>query len=396
QLPPGEYEVTSSWRFYRPDDNGRTKVDTPKSRIRVKIKAGETLQAPDLVLIPAQKPDILPAKGILADFDPQKPQFLDALIKTYQDFYEIPGVSLALIKDGKVIYHQTYGYKNYLTKEPVNGNTLFEAASISKPVFAFAVLRLAERGIIDLDKPLHTYLTFPDIAYDERYKLMTARHVLSHQTGFPNWASNNPDGKIDLKFTPGQGYGYSGEGFEYLKRVVAHITQKDMDDILQEEVLDPLGLKPTYYSKTDDYLQKVVANGHYDNLPTRASLPAEPRVASSMHTEAKIFCNFILGVQNRKVLKPETYAEMFKKHTEIPEDDRDHDWEEYFGLGLLFEKAPHGKVFQHGGNNGDFKCQFKMYEDLNMGFAIFTNSEYGDELTDHMDELLITGKKTKK
>ena len=75
-------------------------------------------------------------------------------------------------------------------------NTLFEAASVTKPVFSFAVQRLAERGVIDLDKPLYLYLPYPDIEYDERYKLMTARHVLTHRTGFPNWRWMNEDGKL--------------------------------------------------------------------------------------------------------------------------------------------------------------------------------------------------------
>ena len=71
-----------------------------------------------------------------------------------------------------------------MTGEKVNDNTLFEAASCTKPVFSFAVQRLAEREIIDLDKPLYLYLPYPDIAYDERYKLMTAKHVLTHRQAF--------------------------------------------------------------------------------------------------------------------------------------------------------------------------------------------------------------------
>ena len=120
-----------------------------------------------------------------------------------------------------------------MTGDKVDSNTLFEAASITKPVFAFAVQRLAERGVIDLDKPLWLYLPYPDIAYDERYKLITAKHVLTHRTGFPNWRSMNESGKLDIKFTPGTDYGYSGEGFEYLKMVVEKITGKKVEQVLQ-------------------------------------------------------------------------------------------------------------------------------------------------------------------
>ena len=259
---------------------------------------------------------------------------IDDFIKQYQEYYEIPGVSLAIIKDGQVVYHNTYGVKNTYTKEPVDGNTLFEAASITKTVFAFAVNSLAEKGIIDLDKPLYQYLPFDEIAYDDRYKLMTARHVLSHQTGLPNWAYMNPDGRPDLKFTPGTGYGYSGEGFEYLKRVVVKITGKDIGTVLEEEVINPLGLKNMYFEKSD-YLAKVVANGHYENFPSRADLPDSPGMAWSMHTEALSFSTFVLALLDRKGLNPATYDEMFRIQSVVPldEDEKKQGLEIYYGLG---------------------------------------------------------------
>ena len=128
---------------------------------------------------------------------------------------------------------------------------------------------------------MYTYLPFEEIEHDERYKLITARHVLSHQTGFPNWASMNPDGKIDIKFIPGTAYGYSGEGYEYLKRVVTKVTGKDIETILKEEVLDPLSLKNTYFS-VNDYLK----NHGVPNINNR--LLAECLELFNTSTSAKI------------------------------------------------------------------------------------------------------------
>ncbi|MEM9823130.1 MAG: serine hydrolase domain-containing protein [Bacteroidota bacterium] len=245
-----------------------------------------------------------------------------------------------------------------------------------------------------MDKPLYQYLPFEEIAHDERYQLITARHVLSHQTGFPNWGYMNPDGKVDIKFTPGTSYGYSGEGFEYLKRVVAHITGKDINVVLQEEVLEPLNLKNTYFSH-NDYLQEVVSHGHNDNWPTIADLPKEPGMAWSMHTEAKSFSRFILALFNREGMKAETYDEMFRTQTVIPKEEEDEE-DQAFGLGIHLTKTPQGLVFGHGGNNGDFKCNFSMYKDLNMGFAVFTNSNTGDQLHSALDKYLIRGAKKAK
>jgi len=391
-LPPGNYEITPVLRILSLGDS-LYKIDITKSHASANIIANDTVIAPVLELSTVAAPCLIQEEGILHSFDKEKAILLDNFINTYRDYYEIPGISLALIKNGKVIYHKTYGVKNTYTKEPVDEKTLFEAASITKPVFAFAVLRLAEKGIIDLDKPLYQYLPFEEIAYDDRYKLITARHVLCHQTGFPNWAYMNKDNKIDIKFMPGTSFGYSGEGYEYLKRVVEHITNKNIDAVLQEEVINPLGLKNTYFSK-NDYLAKVVSNGHLDNLPTRADLPEKAGMAGGMHTEAVSFTNFVLALRNRKGLKPETYDEMFKIQTIVPPDeDSKEGYENYFGLGIALQKTPFGSVFGHGGNNGDFQCQFMMFKDLDMGYVIFTNSNTGGMLAyDPIMEFLVTGK----
>lgn len=402
QLPLGEYTIApASALFYQDDRSYRDEdlfaINTNSSSININVTNNTSTVAPDLELNIIPDPKMIQKKGVLHDFTSQNSQAIDTFITTYQKHYQIPGVSLALIKDGKIAYHKTYGVTNTLTNTKVNNSTLFEAASITKPVFGFAVMRLVEKGVIDLDKPLYEYLPFEDIAHDDRYKLITARHVLCHQTGFPNWARMNKDQKIDIKFTPGTKYGYSGEGFEYLKRVVIHITGKDINDILKEEVLTPLQLENTFFSK-NEYLEKVVANGHINNMPSQRILPQEPGMAWSMHTEAKTFTNFLLGLSNRKGLQQQTYEDMFTPHTEIPKGENDpvpEEYKNYFGLSISLQKSPFGLAFGHGGNNGDFKCLALMYQDLNMGFVVFTNSNTGDRLHDDLVEYLITGKREK-
>ena len=389
-LPVGSYKIDWAWSFFF--WKGQSLKMTPLNQI-VTVKANQTTQVPLVEATVLPKIDLIPNKGILPNFTAQKAKKLDQFIEAYRKYYLVPGVSLALIEKGKVIYHKTYGLKNNVSGAKVNNETLFEAASITKTVFGFLVCRLVEKGIIDLDKPLYQYLPFEAIAHDDRYKLITARHVLSHRTGFPNWASGNPDGKIDIKFTPGTKYGYSGEGFEYLKRVVAKVTGKDISTLLREEVLTPLNLQNTYFMK-NERLAKVVANGHYGVYPSKISLPNAPGMAWSMHTEAKSFATFALALRNRKGLKPETYAKMFKINTNVvndPEYTRPN-VKEFFGLSIWMEKGPMGEAFGHGGNNGDFKCQFKMYKDLDVGFVVFTNSNNGGKLHEALDKYLVTGK----
>ena len=126
------------------------------------------------------KPSFQTEKGILHSFEQGGEARLDKFIEAYRAYYGVPGLSLGLIRDGKLFFSKTYGYKNAFTKELVDSGTYFEAASITKPVFAYVVLRLAERNVIDLDKPLAEYLPFEDLEEFPEYKLMTGRHVLIH------------------------------------------------------------------------------------------------------------------------------------------------------------------------------------------------------------------------
>jgi CubicO group peptidase (beta-lactamase class C family) len=364
-----------------------------KKPVIITAPAGQKIMLPRISIAGSPAPDLIPAKGILHDFTSTNAKEVDQFIETYQKYYGIPGVSLALIKDGRMVYHKTYGVSNTMTGQKVEANTLFEAASITKPVFAFAVQRLAERGIINLDKPLWLYLPYDDIAYDERYKLMTARHVLTHRTGFPNWRWMNDDGKLNLRFTPGTSYNYSGEGFEYLKMVVEKITGKKTEQVLQEEVIEPMGLYHTFFSKNDS-LQRMVAYGHNDGLPSNNDLPESPGMAYSMHTEAGIFTRFMLYLLEQKGLKAPMYDTMFQKHSEFNYDPGEEKPKvpSYMGMSLEIRETPFGKSFGHGGNNGDFKCKFEVYKDKRMGYAIFTNSNTSDYLLEAFRKFLVEGK----
>lgn len=391
EVPAGKYELRLPYAYFQ---NGKDVYALGQEKATmVVVRAGQKTNVPRLTISGSPAPDLIPEKGILHQFGPESFSKVDHFIETYQKYYQIPGVSLALIKDGGLVYYKTYGVRNTFTGEKVDENTLFEAASITKPVFAFAVQKLAERGIIDLDKPLYLYLPYPDIESDERYKLMTARHVLTHRTGFPNWRWMNKDGKLNLKFTPGTDYNYSGEGFEYLKMVIEKITGKKVNQVLQEEVVTPIGLYHTFFSRNDSLI-RMVANGHFDMLPTHDELPESPGMAYSMHTEARIFTKFMLYLLEQKGLNAQTYQTMFQKHSDYnykPGDEKPKN-PTYMGMSLEIRETPFGKSFGHGGNNGDFKCRFEVYQDLKMGYVIFTNSNTSDALLDALHNFLVEGK----
>lgn len=391
EVPAGKYEILFPDAYFQ---SGKQVYATGQNKpVTLVAKAGNKAVAPRLILSSVPAPDLIPDKGILHSFTPASASQVDQFIETYRQYYGIPGVSLALIKDGQLVYYHTYGVRNTMTGGNVDSTTLFEAASITKPVFAFAVQRLAERGIIDLDKPLYRYLPYADIEYDERYKLITARHVLTHRTGFPNWRWMNEDGKLNIRFTPGTQYNYSGEGFEYLKLVVEKITGKKVEQVLEEEVIEPMGLYHTFFSRNDS-LKRMAANGHYDGLPTYDELPEKPGMAYSMHTEATIFTRFMLYLLEQKGLSQQTYQAMFQKHSDynFAAAEEKPKVPTYMGMSLEVRETPFGKSFGHGGNNGDFKCKFEVYQDLKMGYVIFTNSNTSDPLLEALRAFLVEGK----
>ena len=172
----------------------------------------------------AELEDGTPWKALIAELEKQIPKLMEDA--------RVPGLSIAIVKDAKLFWSRGFGVKDNASKEPVDIDTVFEAASTSKPVFAYAVMKLCERGIMNLDTPLTKYTPERFLQGDARLDLITARHVLSHTSGFPNFRSKKEPLKIH--FTPGEKWSYSGEGYSYLQSVVTHLTggqvnRKDCD-----------------------------------------------------------------------------------------------------------------------------------------------------------------------
>jgi CubicO group peptidase (beta-lactamase class C family) len=135
---------------------------------------------------------------------------------------KVPGVSLSMLRDRQPTWSGSLGMTRKDSGEPVGTDTLFQAASLSKPVFAYLVIELVNQGLLELDRPLTHYWPNEFAGADPLVDRVTARHVLSHTTGWPNW---RPAGEpLPRKFVPGERFGYSGEGYVYLQRVVEHVT----------------------------------------------------------------------------------------------------------------------------------------------------------------------------
>ena len=320
---------------------------------------------------------------------------MDQFLNQQLDSLKLPALSIAFIENGKIVYHRALGIATMNAAQMVNDQSLFEAASLSKTVFAYLVMRMVEKGKLNLDKPLYQYLAFPEIAYDERYRKITARMVLDHTTGFPNWRwYDEPDsalkvkrGDMYMKNSPGT-FGYSGEGYHYLGKVIAHInglTLQSLDSLFQQEVALPLGLNHTYFS-WDDYIGLHKVTGYKNGKVFEKAWPAAPPdedstvfgAASTLHTEATNYARFLIALMKNKGLKKSSIDEMLKVQSKIPKAQA-ADWGEItgWGLGLAIEETDHGIRYSHGGDNGGFQAGFMFYKDKNNGYVYFTNCDRG-------------------
>ena len=156
----------------------------------------------------------------------------------------VPGMAIATVRGAEVSV-EGFGVRRAGTEDKVTGDTVFEAASLSKPVFASIVMQLAAEGVIDLTRPLVSYLPLPNPA-DDRAKSITATHVLSHSSGWRNWR-NSRDVALTADFPPGSKFSYSGEGYFFLQRVVEKLTGKGLSRLARERVFDPLDMKSSGY-----------------------------------------------------------------------------------------------------------------------------------------------------
>ena len=327
---------------------------------------------------------------------------LETLIPKLLQGVAVPGLSLALIEDGRLLCRRAFGVKDNITKTPVDYETLFEAASVSKTVFAYAVMKLCENGVLNLDTPLIKYGVPPLLEGDPRMEQITARHVLSHTSGFQDFRSRKEPLKIH--FTPGEKFLYSGEGYYYLQSVVTHLTGRvdrndcakyecdlevcgtDFDAYLKRTLLQPFSMRESGYL-WNKILAKHSARPHdVDGNPSAKKRPSPPDVArygacGGLHTTATEYAKFLIEVVNPKRsdstrLTRKSLEEMLRPHVTLPENEK-IDGADSWALGWAVQQRKTGNVIVHSGGQAGFQSLTMASIDRKSGFVVLTNSDNG-------------------
>ena len=294
----------------------------------------------------------------------------------------VPGVSMAVVEDLQITWLSVYGKADVKAEAPVTTNTLFEAASMSKPLFAYAVMKLVENKRLDLDRPLVDYLGKPYLPDAPKHKQITARMVLNHTSGFPNWRKGGwKSGKpFPLKFDPGTQYGYSGEGFLFLQRVVEKITKEGISPYMRREFMLPTGMPTSSYEWDEKHGAKVGAGHDAKGEVKKAGKRFdEANAAYSLLTTPSEYARFLIEMMNPNrgghSISADSVTDMLTETSRSKSGDR------IYGLGWALSDTSIGRAVSHGGSNSSgFRCYSRFYPDSRNGIVIMSNAAGGKRL----------------
>jgi len=218
----------------------------------------------------------------------------------------VPSVSIAQIRKGEIVRIKAYGQQDGHTA--ASQRTLYNIASLTKPITAQVAMRLLSRGTFSLDEQMFPVWTDPDIVNDDRRNLLTPRVCLSHQTGFANWRSMT-GGKLTFIFTPGTRYGYSGEGFEYLAHFMEKKTGISLDQLAKQLVLDPLNMHDTAFTYQPWFAGRIAVPADAEGHWLTPAFAAKPISADKVYTTAEDYALLLQAVLRNTGIAPQIAAE---------------------------------------------------------------------------------------
>lgn len=325
------------------------------------------------------------------------PKQIDAEVERLMTKGGVPGLALALIQNGKPVYVKSYGLRSVEKNQPLETDTVMYGASLTKLIFAYFVMQLVDEGKINLDqsisaylkKPLPDYPKYADLASDPRWRSLTARMLLDHTPGFPNFRFLNPDGKLDFKFDPGTRYAYSGEGINLLQFVLEEGLGLDVGKEMQRRIFDRFGMTRTSMTWRDDFAPNIAdgydVNGKLERHHARGSV----RAAGSMDTTITDYAKFLASFMRGEGLSAAARGEMLRPQIAIksahqfPTLDATTERANLkiglsAGLGSVLFKSPYGAAFFKGGHDDWTDNMVVCVESKKQCILLLSNSMRGE------------------
>ncbi|MEM9555589.1 MAG: serine hydrolase domain-containing protein [Acidobacteriota bacterium] len=292
---------------------------------------------------------------------------------------EVPGLALATVAPDGTIDEVVVGVASLESGAPVTTETVFEAASLSKPVTAYGALVQVAAGRLDLDRPLAEIVdvvAFADGLEDPRLLEITPWHVLSHTSGFPNWRR---DGPPELRFDPGSEFGYSGEGFVLLGRALETLSGQPLDEYLASTVLEPLGMTRSSFVWRAAYVETSAVGHDLLGVAREKGKPPNANAAASLHTTAGDYALFLREMLRPTLVPEDLVARMAASAITI---DDGIGWSLGWGVETVTWERSEGSledsgVLWHWGDNGAFRCFTALSPVRGEAVVYLTNSENG-------------------
>lgn len=306
----------------------------------------------------------------------------------------VPGFSLAIVEDNTVVELVHWGVCSEATRDPVRVSTIFEAASLSKPVFTHAILQLADEGALSLDEPIRVHI--PILAgKDTRAGSITPRQILCHTCGLPNWS--NADLPLKTYFEPGTRFSYSGEGYYALQQVVERITGEPINTIIERKVFEPLQMENSSFVWLDHFETDHAVPHDEASQPHDKYKPRGPNVASSLQTTAVDFARFLSAVLGQDAVGSEVSSSWFAPQIQVPRDSitnldlkpAELNMDVAWGLGWGLETS-NGDFFHWGHNDGFRAFALGSKKDGN-AFVFFANSDNGLKVVPTVADAILPG-----
>ncbi|MEM9303177.1 MAG: serine hydrolase domain-containing protein [Pseudomonadota bacterium] len=286
--------------------------------------------------------------------------------------FDVPGIAVAAIRDGNVAWIEVQG--KAAEDRPLDRDTQFNVASLTKPIFATMVMGLVQAGEFDLDAPLSRHWTDPDVAEDPRNEQLTARLALSHQSGFPNWRGRNP---LAFQFEPGARHEYSGEGFEYVRRAVERSTEQSMPELMARYVTGPAAMADARFGWSDA-IAATLATGYREDGSAMDMAYLEqrkPNAAANTFATIEDVAHFAAWVARGADLEPALFAEITR-----PQAMHDNP-AEYFSIGWRLTMVGETPVLSHDGREDGLRTLMVVDPQTRDGLVILTNSSNGELVT---------------
>ncbi|HYP08002.1 MAG TPA: serine hydrolase domain-containing protein [Bryobacteraceae bacterium] len=320
---------------------------------------------------------------------------IDASAQQWMKEYDVPSFAVGFIENGKLAWTAVYGEQS--PGVPASAKTLYNVASLTKPVAAETVLRLVSEGKIQLDEPMAAHWIDPDIAQNPWHKLLTPRLSLSHQTGFTNWRYQTKN-VLQFQWEPGTKTGYSGEGYEYVARFAEKKTGKRFEELAQQYVLDPIGMKGTSFTHRPWHEGRVAQpRGEKVKLPAKA--PERWSAADLLHTTVEDYSKFVINVMKADGLNAPLAAQRL---TMTRDTVQPGDVEKVcamakltgctatagMGLGWEILNLNGETIIRHGGSDPGFKSVAFFVPVKRKGVVVFTSGDNGSKIIRRVVEVL--------